>query len=162
MSAQGSLTNLNARLSQPTAYTPGSRYSGALPVPGTPRGVHGMSAEDLTADLEKAAADVAEVEARRTKTKRTWYGRKRTVVVEELPEGTPEPRPAMLYAPVYNGFAFALSIFFIGNGINVLLIEWQLDNNFTRFALCAVIPLLFAVSLVSGEHGFGELSADVT
>ena len=36
---------------------------------------------------------------------------------------------------------------FLGNGVNTLLIEWQLDNDFTRFALCALIPLLFAVSL---------------
>ncbi len=147
MSGHGSFTNLNTQLSQ-AALGAGSRYSSGLPPPGTPRGVHGMSVDDLVDDLEKADPTVTEG-GLTTKTKRTWYGRKKTVVVEELPEGTPEPRPAMLYAPVYNGLAIALSIFFIGNGINVLLIEWQLDNDFTRFAICAVIPLLFAVSLVS-------------
>ena len=37
---------------------------------------------------------------------------------------------------------------FIGNGINTVLIEWQLDQDFTRFALFALLPLLFCVSLV--------------
>ena len=119
-------------------------------IPGTPRGVHGMSVEDLTADLEKADSSSSSPSTGvRTKVKRTWYGRKTTVIIEEPPDGQPSPRPIMLYAPIYNGLAFGLSLFFIGNGINVLLIEWQLDRDFTRFALCAVIPLLFCVSLVS-------------
>ncbi|THH01974.1 hypothetical protein EW026_g833 [Hermanssonia centrifuga] len=145
-SGHGSLTNLNARLSQSQYAGPGSRYSNTLQPPGTPRGVHGMSMEDLHGDLEKAD-DMVDEKSLKTKTKRTWYGRKKTVVVADLEEGMPEPRPAMFYAPFYNGFAFGLSLFFIGNGVSVLLIEWQLDQNFTRFALCAVIPLLFAVSL---------------
>lgn len=29
-----------------------------------------------------------------------------------------------------------------------LLVEWILDNDFTRFALIAVVPLLYCVSLV--------------
>ncbi|EKM53202.1 uncharacterized protein PHACADRAFT_259384 [Phanerochaete carnosa HHB-10118-sp] len=143
MSGHGSMTNLNTRLSGLN----GSRVNSMLPPPGTPRGVHGMSMEDLTPDLEKGGDDLSEKGHVKTKTKRTWYGKKKTVIVAELEEGVPEPRPVMLYAPVYNGLAFGLSIFFIGNGINTLLIEWQLDNNFTRFALCAIIPLLFAVSL---------------
>ena len=65
--------------------------------------------EDL-ADLEKSAADFDEKEQVKTKTKRTWYGKKKTVVVPDLEEGVPEPRPIMLYAPVYNGLAFGMSI----------------------------------------------------
>lgn len=145
---------------------PGSRVNSMLHPPGTPRGVHGMSAEDLTLDIEKGSEEVDE-KVVKTKTKRTWYGRKRTVVIPELEEGVPEPRPPMLYAPVYNGLAFGLSVcecyasfiflplthgycaVFLANGVNTILIEWQLDRDFTRFALCATIPLLFAVSLVS-------------
>ncbi len=37
---------------------------------------------------------------------------------------------------------------FIGNGISILLEEVRLDGNFIRFALCAVCPLFFCVSLV--------------
>ena len=163
MSGHGSLTNLNsplapsARVSSTAAFGPGSRTNSILPpppplaVPGTPRGVHGMSVEALATDLEKAeplSSSSSSEAGTRTRTTRTWYGRKRMVVVEKRAEGEPEERPVVLYAPVYNGLAFGLSIFFIGNGVNVLLIEWRLDGNFIRFALCAVIPLLFAVSLV--------------
>lgn len=37
---------------------------------------------------------------------------------------------------------------FIGNGVNILLQEVELDGNYIRFALCSVIPLFFCVSLV--------------
>ncbi|CAL1710811.1 unnamed protein product [Somion occarium] len=164
-----STTNLNGRVSMGAnvnsqsghGHAPGnatptfpshSRRNSAYPLPGTPRGVKGMSLEDLTGDLEKADLGVEEksVGGKKTKTKRTWWGKKRTVIIEEDPygEGEPEPRPAMLYAPIYNGLAAGLSIFFIGNGINTILVEWQLDQNFTRFALFAVLPLLFCVALI--------------
>jgi hypothetical protein len=50
---------------------------------------------------------------RKEVTKRTWYGRKKTMVVEaeteeELEYGD-DRRPTMLYAPFYNGIAAALS-----------------------------------------------------
>ena len=76
-------------------------------------------------------------------------------------------RPVRLYAPFYNGFAAALSFcksyidsrksnllslnastVFIGEGINIILREFALDGSFIRFAILAVIPLLYAVSLV--------------
>ena len=40
-----------------------------------------------------------------------------------------------------------MSAVFIGNGVKVLIREWRLDGDFTRFALAAVLPLLFSVSL---------------
>ena len=43
---------------------------------------------------------------------------------------------------------FDAFLVFIGNGINTILIEWQLDQDFTRFALFALLPLLFCVALV--------------
>ena len=91
------------------------------PVPGTPRGffvgsggVLGMSAEDLalesTAALkEKRGAPGGPI----TKTKRTWWGGQRTVTIEPADrdvEAGPEPRKAMLLAPLYNGLAVALSV----------------------------------------------------
>jgi hypothetical protein len=36
---------------------------------------------------------------------------------------------------------------FIGNGVRVLIREWVLDGDYTRFALCALLPLLYSVSL---------------
>ena len=113
------MTNLNARFSGN-----GSRVnSSLLPPPGTPRGVHGMSAEDLRGDLEKGELDDLKTpgsprdeQGRRIRTKvtRTWYGRKKTVVVpvedEAALEGIPEKRAAMMLAPITNGLAFGLSI----------------------------------------------------
>ena len=96
------------------------------PVPGTPRGVFigsggvlGMSAEDLALGDEKAGADAKD--APRTKTKRTWWGGKRTVQVSPSEaestvdtyadvEAGPERRRPMLLAPIYNGLAAGLSI----------------------------------------------------
>ncbi|KAI0036400.1 glycosyl transferase family group 2-domain-containing protein [Vararia minispora EC-137] len=102
-----------------------------------------------------SAADVAEKGApfRKEVTKRTWYGRKKTRVVEAdseeaLNEAAGENRrPAMLYAPLYNGIAAALSMVYVGNGVRILLDEWRQDGSFTRFALAAVLPLLFCISL---------------
>ncbi len=58
-----------------------------------------------------------------------------------------EVRDAKLYAPFYNGLAAALALIFIGNGIKTLLTESLLDSTYMRFALFAVLPLLFCVSL---------------
>ncbi|KAI0827193.1 glycosyl transferase family group 2-domain-containing protein [Trametes gibbosa] len=140
-----SLQQINTRLSQSQL-----RRSSALPAaPGTPG--------DLALGDEKEAAGVKGSAARsRTKTKRTWYGGKKTVVVSEAAstvdtyadvEAGAERRRPMLLAPIYNGLAAGLSIFFIGNGVNILLQEVELDGNYIRFALCAVIPLFFCVSL---------------
>ncbi|EIW55944.1 uncharacterized protein TRAVEDRAFT_171869 [Trametes versicolor FP-101664 SS1] len=164
-----SLQHINTRLSQSqlrrNSVLPNATGASGLgtPVPGTPRGVFigsggvlGMSAEDLALGEEKDT-DVREGQVGpTTKTKRTWYGGKKTVVVSEAAstvdtyadvEAGPEPRRPMLLAPIYNGLAAGLSIFFIGNGVNILLQEVELDGNYIRFALCSVIPLFFCVSL---------------
>lgn len=72
----------------------------------------------MAGDLEKAVSvDEKPVgpTRKRTKVKRNWWGKKRIVVVddgldEEYGNGVPEKRPAMLYAPIYNGLAAGLSI----------------------------------------------------
>ncbi|RPD65196.1 hypothetical protein L226DRAFT_456355 [Lentinus tigrinus ALCF2SS1-7] len=126
--------------------------------PGTPRGIFvgsggvlGMSAEELALEKEPPAG-----KGPVTTTKRTWWGGKKTVTVSEESsvsdsyadvEAGPEPRRPMLLAPIYNGLAAGLSLFFISNGVNTLLVETMLDGNFVRFALCALLPLFFCVSL---------------
>ena len=79
-----------------------------------------MSLEDLRGDLEKGELDGAmtprDDQGRRlvTKVGRTWYGRKKVRLVpveeEDVLEGVPEERPAMVLAPIVNGLAFGLSI----------------------------------------------------
>lgn len=98
--------------------------------------------------------------------KRTWYGR--VIPDSKDPEKAKKkinPRPIMLYAPLYNGLSAALalcssslfffsftllipSIVFMGNGMSTLLKEFRLDGNYSHFILCALMPLLFCVSLV--------------
>ncbi|EIW53034.1 uncharacterized protein TRAVEDRAFT_175203 [Trametes versicolor FP-101664 SS1] len=66
--------------------------------------------------------------------------------LEKTAEG-PSSRPMRMFAPVYCGLGAALSLFFVGNGVSVLLEESLLDGNWARFALCVTIPFLFCVSL---------------
>ncbi|KAI0327882.1 hypothetical protein GY45DRAFT_1372836 [Cubamyces sp. BRFM 1775] len=66
--------------------------------------------------------------------------------IEKTAEG-PSPRPVRLFAPVYNGLGIAMSIFFIGSGIAVMIEEILLDGDYTRLALLATAPFLFCVSL---------------
>ncbi|KAI0261233.1 glycosyl transferase family group 2-domain-containing protein [Gloeopeniophorella convolvens] len=106
-------------------------------------------------DIEKAFAQ-ASGETRVVRTvKRRWYGKRIVVEEKQSVDGEDEPelgygaekRPAMLYAPLYNGLAAGLSLVFVGNGVKILLVEWRQDGEFTHFALCAVLPLLFCISL---------------
>ncbi|KAI6044634.1 hypothetical protein EDC04DRAFT_2641341 [Pisolithus marmoratus] len=64
----------------------------------------------------------------------------------------------MLFASIYNGLAIGLTIVFMGNSIKVLMQEWQLDGQFIHFALIALIPLLFMVSLFFTLQMFQNIS----
>ncbi|KAI0711643.1 glycosyl transferase family group 2-domain-containing protein [Earliella scabrosa] len=128
------------------ADNPNRRSAGTRPgtpgtpnVPGTPRGVNlgsggvlGMSVEDLKPMDEKTTAGKESV---------------MDVLPYEDVEAGPEPRRPVLLAPIYNGLAVGVSIFFIGNGVSILFREVQLDGNYMRFVLCAAAPFLFCVSL---------------
>ncbi|KAF9447333.1 hypothetical protein P691DRAFT_776203 [Macrolepiota fuliginosa MF-IS2] len=112
--------------------------------------IYGMEDVDLHNPDEKGknkerSKEDVEVGGKIRKTKRTWYGKKYEVEVDL--ESQWAKRPTKLYAPFYNGLAAALSLVFIGNGIRTLLREWSLDGSFVHFALLAVVPLLFCVSL---------------
>lgn len=62
-------------------------------------------------------------------------------------QGGPSARPTRYFGPVYGGLGLALSTFFIGSGASILLQEFRLTNDYTRFALLATAPFLFCVSL---------------
>ncbi|KZV93948.1 hypothetical protein EXIGLDRAFT_835361 [Exidia glandulosa HHB12029] len=82
--------------------------------------------------------------------KRGWFGRKLAAEVPvDLEKGTlkHKSRPTQLFAPVYGGLATALTIFFIGCGVNVLLQEAMLDGGYLRFALLLTAPFVFCVAL---------------
>ncbi|KAF5353817.1 hypothetical protein D9758_010571 [Tetrapyrgos nigripes] len=68
----------------------------------------------------------------------------------EKGEGYRQDRPIRLFAPFYGGLGAALSVFFVGSGVSMLLQEQRLDGTkagLTRFALLASSPLLLCVSL---------------
>ncbi|KAG6853092.1 hypothetical protein C0991_006924 [Blastosporella zonata] len=111
-----------------------------------------------------STSPLAKVSVRPT-TKRTWYGR-RLIVPEVIllddrekanvdEKGEEEDdndnkwneenqtRKTVLWAPLYNGLAAV----FIGAGVKTLFQEWMLDGGVIRFALLAVCPLLYCVSL---------------
>ncbi|KAL0066289.1 hypothetical protein AAF712_006720 [Marasmius tenuissimus] len=78
----------------------------------------------------------------------SWKLQKKSPVANsDVEKGTKQQRPIRLYAPFYGGFGAALSLFFVGSGLSVLLQEWRLDNGTTRFALLAASPFLCCVSL---------------
>ncbi|CCA68526.1 hypothetical protein PIIN_02390 [Serendipita indica DSM 11827] len=67
---------------------------------------------------------------------------------KELEAGAkPAPRPTRTFAAIYIGIAVALSTFFVGSGVKIILMEWALDNDFIRFALLATVPLVFCIAL---------------
>ena len=91
---------------------------------------------------------------------------KRAPAARDFEHGGASSRPTRYFAPVYGGLGLALSTcavsssmerlldadqqlqVFIGSGANILLQEFRLTHDYTRFALLATAPLLFCVSLV--------------
>ncbi|THH31668.1 hypothetical protein EUX98_g2509 [Antrodiella citrinella] len=67
-------------------------------------------------------------------------------------------RPMRLFAPLYGGLACAMSIFFVGTGVNTMIQEIVLDGNFVRLALLVTSPFLFCVSLFFSAQVIGNLS----
>ncbi|KAF7297159.1 Glyco-trans-2-like domain-containing protein [Mycena indigotica] len=131
-----------------------SRPTGPLSTPGSISGSI-LSHSSLAArpfDSEKQAGLLPDQEKlTKAKVRRNWYGKKvgveTTIVAADVESGLRDRRDAKLYAPIYNGLAAGLSFVFIGNGINTILQEWSLDGEFIRFALFALCPLLWCVSL---------------
>ncbi|KAN0111211.1 Glycosyl transferase family group 2 domain containing protein [Russula decolorans] len=72
---------------------------------------------------------------------------KRAPAPRDLERGGRSARPTRYFAPVYGGLGLALSTYFIGSGVSILLQEWRLTNDYKRFALLATAPFLFCVSL---------------
>lgn len=84
------------------------------------------------------------------------------------PEKGSDPRnarPVRLLAPIYSGLGLGLAIcesvpldvasaylashpVFVASGFTIMLQEFRLDQDYTRFALVAIFPFLVCVSLV--------------
>ncbi|TFK51375.1 hypothetical protein OE88DRAFT_1629543 [Heliocybe sulcata] len=112
---------------------------------------------------EQADVDVKEVQpGKPTKSLWGWRVSSKPVpapVSADVEKATPaEPRPIRLFAPIYNGLGVALSMFFIGSGISMLISEWIQDNSYTRFALLVTSPFVFCVSLFFALQIVGNLA----
>lgn len=79
----------------------------------------------------------------------SWRLSKRPEAPRDIEKGLSESshRPMRLFAPVYCGFAAAMSIYFMGQGVSTILQEWRLDHDYKRIALLASAPFLLCVSL---------------
>ncbi|EPQ53060.1 hypothetical protein GLOTRDRAFT_107162 [Gloeophyllum trabeum ATCC 11539] len=118
-------------------------------------------------NLTEKAEDQPQVSVREVKpvktSKRLWGWRvsskpHQTEEQTDVEKGTREPRPIRLFAPIYNGLGIALSIFFIGSGVSMLLSEWVQDGSYTRFALLVTVPFVFCVSLFFALQIIGNLA----
>ncbi|KAJ7583871.1 glycosyl transferase family group 2-domain-containing protein [Mycena floridula] len=90
----------------------------------------------------------------------TWRLSKRPQGSRDLEKGS-EPgaaRPMRMFAPVYSGFAAAMSIYFLAQGISTILQEWRLDHDYRRIGLLATAPFLLCVSLFFAIQIISSLS----
>ncbi|KAI0771442.1 glycosyl transferase family group 2-domain-containing protein [Irpex lacteus] len=72
--------------------------------------------------------------------------------------GTLTKRPMKLLAPIYCGITVALSFYFIGSGISVMVVETVLDGSFDRFWLAVTTPFLFCISLFFCSQLIGNIT----
>ncbi|KAK7037791.1 hypothetical protein VNI00_010752 [Paramarasmius palmivorus] len=69
-----------------------------------------------------------------------------------------EKRKHVLLGPFYAGTGAGLALYFITSGISVLVEEYILDGNASRFALIVVLPVIYAVSIFFCLQLVGNLS----
>ncbi|KAI6133008.1 glycosyl transferase family group 2-domain-containing protein [Pisolithus croceorrhizus] len=76
-----------------------------------------------------------------------WFHWRSTREDRDIEKVSQKARPMRLIAPLYSGLGCALSIYFVGSGISMLLQESLLDGSWIRFALLVTAPFNFCVSL---------------
>ncbi|KAF8841492.1 hypothetical protein BDN67DRAFT_1010564 [Paxillus ammoniavirescens] len=118
--------------------------------PSVPGSMSGLSHSHMgTPKTQEKSVESSSPGSAPQKFKRTWYGCKVPLSSSEIEKGSREPlkRPTMLYAPLYNGLAAGLAAVFMGNGIKIVLQEYELDQNYMHFVLLVLVPPLFGISL---------------
>ncbi|KAG6334614.1 hypothetical protein ID866_4475 [Astraeus odoratus] len=87
-----------------------------------------------------------------------WFSWRSTRQEHDIENSSPhKARPVRLIAPLYSGLGCALSIYFIGSGVNMLLQECLLDGHWIRFALLVTVPFSFCVSLFFSMQIVGNI-----
>ncbi|CAG7848461.1 SubName: Full=Uncharacterized protein {ECO:0000313/EMBL:CCA73139.1} [Serendipita indica DSM 11827] len=87
------------------------------------------------------------MDEKRAKTRSSFFGWRTEKDGGEVEADRPAKRPTRLLAPIYNGLGAALALVLTLDVVRKLLIEFWLDGGTMRFALIAITPLLFCVSL---------------
>ncbi|KAF9022359.1 hypothetical protein BDZ89DRAFT_1163305 [Hymenopellis radicata] len=68
------------------------------------------------------------------------------------------PRKHILLGPFYAGCGAALAVYFAGAGVSILLEEYLLDGDATRFAMCVTLPVIVCVSIFFCLQLIGNIS----
>ncbi|KAJ7470983.1 glycosyl transferase family group 2-domain-containing protein [Mycena latifolia] len=72
--------------------------------------------------------------------------------------GERKSRKLVLLGPLYAGCGAGLAMYFCGSGVSVLLEEYALDGDPTRFALIATLPIIFCISVFFCLQLVGNIS----
>ncbi|TFK36441.1 glycosyl transferase family group 2-domain-containing protein [Crucibulum laeve] len=129
---------------------------------------HGSEAnlnEKEEEDLTKQEKDAQQAKEQK-QAKRSWWSwklqpKQPTSSASGDPEKGPgkrKERKLMLYGPFYAGCGAALSTYFMSSGVSVLLQEFALDRDPTRFALLVTLPIIYSVSLFFCLQLVGNIS----
>ncbi|KJA17902.1 hypothetical protein HYPSUDRAFT_205759 [Hypholoma sublateritium FD-334 SS-4] len=157
--------NVAAHGSGPTPSLVGSRISSApsaaasstalnlrdskMPLPNETE----VRVEEVETKPERESAEAAPAASSAPPQKKPWWSwrldaRPAAPPSSDVEKGAPEkPRKLVLIGPIYAGFGAGLAAYFATAGISVLLEEFALDRDPTRFALMVTLPVIFCVSI---------------
>ncbi|KAJ3511596.1 hypothetical protein NLJ89_g4008 [Agrocybe chaxingu] len=115
-----------------------------------------LNEKTLNAQLEEVKQEKESASAAAPPPKGSWWNWKlqpRASTVQTTSGGDPEKggkrkeRKLVLIGPIYAGCGAALAAYFMTSGVSVLLEEYALDGDLTRFALLVTMPVIYCVSI---------------
>ncbi|KAF9532825.1 glycosyl transferase family group 2-domain-containing protein [Crepidotus variabilis] len=114
-----------------------------------------MAVVELGRDKEATELEKKEEEPKtiQTPSKGSWWSWKLQPRAPTSPSSDAEKgrkkkeRKLVLIGPIYAGIGAAIAAFFASSGVSVLLQEFALDGDLTRFALVVTLPVIYCVSI---------------
>ncbi|KAG8810361.1 hypothetical protein FRC18_004096, partial [Serendipita sp. 400] len=153
----------NLRTPQPSVLTAGTTAAGTSPfgsesylrVNGggeksglqSPEQEYDANGKPIVHNVRRTGDEESSVDEKKEVVKKSWFGWKTERAGQDVEAGKPAKRPTRLLAPIYNGIGAGLCLYFMGNGVGMLLREYWIDHDPMRFALVVTVPFLFCVSL---------------
>ncbi|KAK2464534.1 hypothetical protein APHAL10511_003441 [Amanita phalloides] len=112
----------------------------------------GATQENQEPEMSEKTKEVLETRNQKKTVSNWWSWRLQpqsdaTPDAEKGPASNEKERKIVLMGPFYAGCGAALSLFFSLSGVGILLEEFALDGNATRFALVATLPIIFCISI---------------